>query len=510
MCLMLLLRCYHPIAALQSRIRGVPRQRSSRRRLQVDKNTTNPDDKNPDKNATPSPTIVPTIIATPSPTIVPTSVPIATPSPTIVPTNVPITTDAPSSPSTDDNGDVAPVAPPVGNLTLRLYVVDDTTSASDVNEGRASDLWNGVLAGLLEVQCKSGFVMVVEQTVEGTNACATADPTRRILQREDDSVIWASAQVSVYDDEEGEQQYMDWTVVYSVLQSGANYLEDSNSQDGALVAMEADAMKALSGYIQDGSMDKNLPDTAKSYAVEPEEDADADNDDDRYSGEVKEPIDPADFHALRVAGMALLVVTVALSFVLVKIASRRKDERKLERAVTKLELGGLVTEEGLDLMLDIGRRESYKVGLSQDLGPTGEMLKSSGSDDNDLIYLPSILHPAKNDVGGNNARSLLTKGRANGDRDAKKPGYDENVLNPTKSGALSTEGNLQGEALLAKNNDSLIETFDSLSDTVDSPTALKNDSLSETFDSLSDKLDSAAGFISSLFWESPKAEDSSF
>ena len=158
-------------------------------------------------------------------------------------------------------------------------------------------------------------------------------------------------------------------------------------------------------------MDRKLPDTATSYAVDQE--VDDSNDDWRYSGVNKDPIDPATFHALRVTGMALLLVTIFLSFVLVKISSRRKEERELDIAEAKMERGGLVTEEGLDLMLDIGRRESYKVGLS---ASTGKVLKSSrscaqgDSDDSNLRYLPSTLNPAKNDVG---VRSLVTKGRVN-------------------------------------------------------------------------------------------------
>jgi hypothetical protein len=43
---------------------------------------------------------------------------------------------------------------------MRLYVVDDTTSASNVNEGRFSDLLHGVNAGSLAVLCQVGLVMV--------------------------------------------------------------------------------------------------------------------------------------------------------------------------------------------------------------------------------------------------------------------------------------------------------------------------------------------------------------
>lgn len=90
-------------------------------------------------------------------------------------------------------------------------------------------------------------------------------------------------------------------------------------------------------------MDRKLPDTAKSYAVDQE--VDVSNDDWRYSGVNKDPIDPATFHALRVTGMALLLVTIFLSFVLVKISSRRKEEREFDIAEAKVERGGLVTRD---------------------------------------------------------------------------------------------------------------------------------------------------------------------
>jgi hypothetical protein len=293
----------------------------------------------------------------------------------------------------------------VGNLVMHLYIVDDTSSASYVNEGRSDDLLQGVIAGMLEVQCNVGLVMVLEKSVDGTNACDSLK--RRSLQsRQDDSVVWTTARVSVTDElkEDGEK-YMNWTVVFPVLQIGAHYVDIGG--DEALVAMQAETGTALSEYIQGGDMDTKLPDTAKSYAVDQEIGDTGENDDWRYSGEIKSPIDPDPFHTLRMTGVVLFFVTAVFSFLLVKIASRRKLEREMDVVTAKNKLGGLVTEEGLDLMLETGRRESLEAGLSghgfeeEMLAASRSYMLSKGEDDNEGMgfrYLPSSLSPSKIDM----------------------------------------------------------------------------------------------------------------
>jgi hypothetical protein len=291
---------------------------------------------------------------------------------------------------------------------MRLYVVDDTTSASSVNEGRSSDLLHGVTAGLLEVECQVGLNMVLEKNVDGTSVCDSA--RRRRLQREDDSVAWSHARVTVADKEtKNGVKYMDWTVVFSVLQIGA-YYGNVSSADEALLAIQAETGTALVEYIQGGFMDTKLPDAAMSYATDQDIEDDA--------GYFSDYLDAHPFHALRMTGVGLFFVTLLLTFILFKISSGRKLERETDAALAKNKLGGLVTEEGLDLMLDTGRQESLEVGLrNQSL--TEQMLVASRSniqangngnrdgnyDDNDydydeddkvgLWYLPTVLSPSK-------------------------------------------------------------------------------------------------------------------
>jgi hypothetical protein len=146
---------------------------------------------------------------------------------------------------------------------MRLYVVDDTTSASDVNdEGLSSDLVRGVTAGLLEVQCQVGLVMVLEDNVDGTNVCNSG----RRLQGEVDSVVSTTLQVAVTDEETKDgEKYMDWTLFFPVLQIGSDYANVGSNEE-AMAAMQAVTEASLSKYIRDGFMDAKLPDTAEAYA----------------------------------------------------------------------------------------------------------------------------------------------------------------------------------------------------------------------------------------------------
>jgi hypothetical protein len=61
---------------------------------------------------------------------------------------------------------------------------------------------------------------------------------------------------------------------------------------------------------------------------------------------------------LRIIGALLLGVNVCATLYLRRLSRLRREQREREAARKKEELGGLVTEEGLDRVLDTGKRES--------------------------------------------------------------------------------------------------------------------------------------------------------
>jgi len=69
-----------------------------------------------------------------------------------------------------------------------------------------------------------------------------------------------------------------------------------------------------------------------------------------------QPLDPAPLHPIRIAGIVLLLFTVSFTSLLFGLAKRRKEEREREIEKMKNAMGGLGTEEGVNEILDVGRR----------------------------------------------------------------------------------------------------------------------------------------------------------
>lgn len=401
-----------------------PRVRSSpRRRAQEDdKDNDKDNDKNNDKDATPVPSALPSLspAPTPSPTIQETltAYPTITPWPTVTP--YPTTSPYPTiTPYPTVEPTFSTVGDSVGNLVMELSVSDPTVTAADVSEGRANTLLDGVLAGLLEVQCRIHYIMVLDNSVDGTRACPDASSSRALqpvseASRDDYPVVWTMSRVNVedYQDEKG-NALLYWQVAFPVLEIGAAYsnwavgqgakaTEEEEVSDTALNGMYEDAYYATQKYIQRGYMDQQLPETATAVADPSATPVPA-------PGAVpSEQLDPHPLHPMRVAGIILLLVTVLSTFILVKLSARRKKERDLDNAIAKINKGGLVTEEGLDLMLDVGRKESEKAGMTsteievvllatgqqqqEEADTTKDSSASDGEEQNRMLPMPGYLN----------------------------------------------------------------------------------------------------------------------
>ena len=342
-----------------------------------------------DNVVTSAPTLVPTKISapsmepsvkeTPNPTLNPTTYP--TLNPTTNPTSNPTVEETEVSPTSSPWPTPAPtfslVENSVGNLVMEMSISEPTVSAADVNEGRANTLLNGVLAGMLEIQCRIHYIMVLDDSLDATRACPETFEQRALQavgdgSKDDFPVVWTMSRVFAedYQDEKGDT-LMYWTVAFPVLDIGKEYtqwaVEKSNTTDEkvvngtALEGMYEDSYYALQKYIQRGYMEKKLSSTATAVADPSNDDEEAAPAPGAYPSE---QLDPHPLHPMRVAGMIVLVVTLVCTFVLVKLSARRKKERERDSAIAKINKGGLVTEEGLNLMLDVGRRASEKAGLT--------------------------------------------------------------------------------------------------------------------------------------------------
>lgn len=331
---------------------------------------------------------------------------------------------------------------------MEMIVSDPTASAEDVDEGRASTLLDGVLGGMLEILCRIHYIMVEDDTAN-TFACPS-DSSRRVLKdREDFPVVWTMSRVNVedYEDENG-NALMYWTVVFPVLEIGEAYsswavaksvtMDEVNAT--ALNGMYEDAYYATQKYIQRGYMDARLPDSATAIA-DPEEVAPVP----APGSYPSEQLDPHALHPMRIAGLILLVVTLVSWILLVKLAARRKKERDLDTAFAEINKGGLVTEAGLDLMLDVGRRESERAGIMstgievvprspgghQSQGKSDRSTKENYSDSEDqnrMLPLPGYLSNPSNYSAVIDGKTDISKEHAVVQAAKESTGSDANSL----------------------------------------------------------------------------------
>jgi len=333
-------------------------------------------------------------------------------------------------------------------LVMEMSLSDPTVTAADVNEGRANTLVDAVLAGMLEIHCRIHYIMVLEDSVDGARACQQ----QRALQKLSDSskddfpVVWIMARVYVedYQDEMGET-LMYWTVAFPVLKIGDAYTnwavgqgksveDEAGVNETALNGMYEDSYYALQRYIQRGYMNNQLPETAKAVA-DPDEVADPAPAAGAYPSE---QLNPHPLHPMRVAGMIVLVVTLVSTFLLVKLSARRKKEREMDSAIAEINKGGLVTEEGLDLMLDVGRRESEKAGLSSteiEVVLNGQQHEAEEKDSEE----PNLMLPMPGYLGKSMPSS--PKGADETDGAAKKESVLRAAKGTTSRAAASTDAN---------------------------------------------------------------------
>lgn len=385
--------------------RGAVYDSSPFRNLQDDMNNDMNKDKNNDMNKdeetpepTPEPTRQPTPFPTPAPTPRPTPFPSKppTPSPTPAPIDDTLPTGNPPPPPTvrpTTAPSLQPLPGTVGNLVLSLSVVyvhadhvvvgrqrnlhENDYDAADITEGRAPELVQAVLSSLLELLCStSGLgVRVVgdASSLEATDYC-TANGLRFLQEDKEETIVVSTARLGVTDSSAESLEWTRWEVAFPVVQVGSRYLETALENDPTLVEdslkqeglsmFQSVAMLALEAKIQDGGLDADWPEDYKASVTTKEVATHGgDNTEDppqaqNNGGGATEPLDPAPLHALRVVGVLLLIATCGTCLLLVKKSSKRRMEREWDVEYKERGRGGLVTEEGLDYMLEVGRQQS--------------------------------------------------------------------------------------------------------------------------------------------------------
>lgn len=269
------------------------------------------------------------------------------------------------------------------NLQFSLYSPHSNIRAVDVLIGKVPLLLQDLKVAIAYILCMETDFQLVDDTME--DMCNN----NRTRRQESGSVLRNDLlNFLVNDIDTPALNYTLWTVQYPVTSVGQVYIETAmiNSGGTPLVAdelstesvrvMERVGQLALVVGISSGQMDSMLPNGTLTSVVKMEEETFLT---DSQEGSTQ-ALNPPAMNALRVAGIAMFFSMVVLSTVLVRLASRRKKERDWDNQFKERANGGLQTEEGLNLILEIGKE-------SQSM-PATKHLEETENPDDDLRKIP--------------------------------------------------------------------------------------------------------------------------
>jgi hypothetical protein len=315
-----------------------------------------------------SPTVTPTFnptVTTAIPTDPETNAPsvTATKTPTISPSS---TTQTPSplpltfSPSTSMTSTILGFI----ELQFSIYAPEKVLVAVDVVRGKWPLLERQLEKVITNVLCKETDFIIVN---EANDSVCQSSRRRRTLTNNDPSTIrhdllTFSVKDRMIINSPQTLNYTLWTAHYPVTSVGDKYIENVIASKGnklneeellsdSIHMMERVGQRALSASITSGQMDTMMSDGTVTSVINMETSTFLSHVDLGYT----EQLNPAPLHALRLSGMIMLVTTTIMTILFMQLAQRRKKEREWDEEFKTLSSGGLVTEAGLEYMLDVGR-----------------------------------------------------------------------------------------------------------------------------------------------------------
>jgi len=227
----------------------------------------------------------------------------------------------------------------------------------DVLIGKVPLLLQALKVAISYILCMETDFQLVDDTME--DIC-----NNRTRRQESGSVLRNDLlNFSVKDIDTPALNYTLWTIQYPVMSVGQVYIETAMINSGSrplvedelltesVLVMERVGQLALMVGISSGQMDSMLPNGTLTSVVKMEEETFLTD----TQVESTQALNPPAMNALRVAGIVIFVSMFVLSTVLVRLARRRKKERESDDQFKEFANGGLVTEEGLNYILDIGR-----------------------------------------------------------------------------------------------------------------------------------------------------------
>lgn len=301
--------------------------------------------------------------------------------PTLVPSSAPFNVPTTVSSITNSRPSFAAMI----FLQFSLYR-RNPVRAVDVLTGREPQLLQAVTNAMLAILCTdTDFVVAQSVNKEDGDYC---DSFQNLKDKVDIlSVVLRDAAFGVRDMVSGQIEWTQWNCTFTILQVGRLYIlaaqkpiESSHDIEEihheAVRLMQNTAQQALSASIQEGrlasqiSTPGNLVQTSEVGKEGNSFDAtDFVHDKGEGNGGGYEIVQrdeskSSSFHTLRVTGIVMLALNVAFLLVLVKLAARQRKNRVLDAECMLRARGGLVTDEGLEYMLNTSR-EKYQLLASR-------------------------------------------------------------------------------------------------------------------------------------------------
>jgi hypothetical protein len=168
---------------------------------------------------------------------------------------------------------------------------------------------------------------------------------------------------TVEDASEGEIEWTEWVITYAIIYVGSEFADQAEvmHETSMSIVMEYIAQLALDVNILEGAMDgsdgvrwSRAGREVATFQYFVQRDASSSTNEDDQGSDRNEPPE----HLLRIIGAVLFGLNLCATLYLHRLGRLRREQREGEAARKVEELGGLVTEEGLGRILDIGKRES--------------------------------------------------------------------------------------------------------------------------------------------------------
>jgi hypothetical protein len=239
-------------------------------------------------------------------------------------------------------------------LTLQFSLWHPRFTAEDAISSKTVLFVDPVLQAIQDFLCEETELVLIQNSQN--NVCMrTLEEGQSMIAQDRSSLLLA-------DGEEQGIRWTSWTLTYQVLQVGDDLFDQANNNQmlGTQV-MENVAQLALDVSIMEGTMDQRLEDFgAFMCPVGQEVEAFQEIVEEEEGGEVEDPLVAVTHpRLLRWIGIIMLITDLVGSTLLGYLGRRRRVERegKGETLKKREEMGGLVTEAGVDHMLEVGRRE---------------------------------------------------------------------------------------------------------------------------------------------------------